>query len=1470
MKRFFKYGRRGLPLLLSLLIMISSMGILNIWVWAQTSDTVVNISDCGSQSDAAQKIGSFTNLTLEDSTLRIPYNVAAYSMADNGVRAYFITKSLSSGSTMTVTTKAFEAFLDCLKDITSSEYELTFFASSNLSDWTEISSQCKIDGYDSGSGIWKSVFNTYTLTVPEGCRYIKVLYPQTRNYANDFVTYYNENQARLDSLGFSLGNFSGNPGHFVMGVSKVSFTEQPVEFPAYSDTTDFDTVIDCMSMTSGTQAENSAAFSDITNKMEVNSTKDFLTFGDTTVNDGAVNRPLISLTFNSTYYGQITENNRANMIYNVKGNSIFYLESFRHQNISKVQNALDSDFRLKFYVSDDRLNWAEISPQYGLDLNITDSLYPVNDYYTLTVPEKGNYIKVEYPNTRSYAAELGGSNPGHTLIGISKIKYTKGTPFVPPVEDFSGYDTVIDFTKETLSSAYAKMYSYSDVFTLDETSTNDFYNQFCKLACIKYNALAFGEVTEDKRAEMVFLVKPESAFSVNALRAADCDTVEQSQGSPFRITLLGSVDGVNWSPLDHNYDKKITIYNGNFNYDEHLSVDKLPVGINFVKILFPQTKSYSSILGNGNVCNWQTALRNIAYSKGDPSQIPDPDEDLKKEYDTIIDYTKIAMGNNDENYAELSKVLDKMEPVSTKDFFTLGDTWLNYGSANHPLIALTYNSLAYGQISEKVPATMVFNVKENTSFYMEDFLRNGTDQIENATGSKFSLKFYGSADRANWTEITPNYQCDPYTADVTYGKCEQYHFTVPVGYKYIKAVFPQTKSYVDELGGGNPGHTNLGVAVIRYNQGTPYQPAAEDFSRYDTVIDFTKQSLEDSYSQMLSYNGVFTMDETTTKDYYNNLCKLFCIQWNAIKFNHVNENSRPYMIYLVKPNSSFVVNGLRSADCDILEKTLGTPFRITLLGSTDGVDWTALDCNYTKKNTIYNGNFDFDEQYLIDRIPDGINYVKVLFPQSRDYSDILGGSNVCNWQIALRNIAYQHGSESQVADPDAALAGTYDTILNCLKMPMGTKDENTAAFSGMLDKMEVVSTKDYFTYGDTSVIYGITRHPLIALTFNSTYYGQISGRNQANMVFNVKGNTPFSIEGFRRNNIATLEKATDSDFRLKFYASPDRSNWHEVTPDYNAQPFSGDVVYSVKDSYSFNVGATDKYVKVVFPNTRSYAEELGNNDPGHTNLAIAAIRYTKGTAYVPPSDNFSAYDTVIDFTKGKLDEIYPLMDSYYDVFTLNETFTNDFYNNKIQLWCIKWEALKYGRVSNLMRPYITFLVKPNSPFTVNSLRNIDCDTVEQKTGKPFRLQLLGSEDGTEWKDIEVSYSKKNTIYNGNFNFDENYTIDKVPDGINFVKVQFPQEKEYSDVLGDGNVCNWQLALRNIAFNAGDYSQLSTKEEEVKTEQPVINEEAPKVEANNVSKTNIFVIIGAAVAVIAVAAVGVTIFLMKKRKSKINV
>ena len=141
---------------------------------------------------------------------------------------------------------------------------------------------------------------------------------------------------------------------------------------------------------------------------------------------------------------------------------------------------------------------------------------------------------------------------------------------------------------------------------------------------------------------------------------------------------------------------------------------------------------------------------------------------------------------------------------------------------------------------------------------------------------------------------------------------------------------------------------------------------------------------------------------------------------------------------------------------------------------------------------------------------------------------------------------------------------------------------------------------------------------------------------------------------------------------------------------------------------------------------------------------------------------------------------------------------------------------------------------------------------------------MGSTDGIVWNDLECKYTVNNTIYNGNFNFDENYTIEKVPDKINYVKVQFPQEKEYSEILGEGNVCNWQLALRNIAFNAGDYSQLSTKEEK-KVEKPVLNKETPKPETKNVSGNYIYIIVG--VAIVIAAATGVTVAFLIKRKRK---
>ncbi|MEG1887416.1 MAG: hypothetical protein RR177_04750, partial [Oscillospiraceae bacterium] len=311
-------------------------------------------------------------------------------------------------------------------------------------------------------------------------------------------------------------------------------------------------------------------------------------------------------------------------------------------------------------------------------------------------------------------------------------------------------------------------------------------------------------------------------------------------------------------------------------------------------------------------------------------------------------------------------------------------------------------------------------------------------------------------------------------------------------------------------------------------------------------------------------------------------------------------------------------------------------------------------------------------------------------------------------------------------------------------------------------------------------------------------------------------------ECYIKEAIDVIEAASDvgaGKFHFEVYTSPDNEIWTAVdTAGKFTEEATGAAPTKVERNYEIQLGETDRYVKIMFPHKRSYAAELdaakGKGDswwlggPGHWQLGLKKIQYNMGEPFVPPVEDNSAYDTVIDFSKMEDKEMikaYVDMDSYsMGALTLSETTYTDRETVAHPLLCTSWEAIYYGKVNKDEPAYFTYLVKPGKAFRMISYRNKDCDTIEQKTGESFKFKFMGSADGKTWSEVPMNYEPKAYGFGG-FQTEEKYSTDAIPQNVKYLKVEFPHKKAYTEELGDGNVGNWQLAVKSVAFTKGSYS-----------------------------------------------------------------
>jgi len=291
----------------------------------------------------------------------------------------------------------------------------------------------------------------------------------------------------------------------------------------------------------------------------------------------------------------------------------------------------------------------------------------------------------------------------------------------------------------------------------------------------------------------------------------------------------------------------------------------------------------------------------------------------------------------------------------------------------------SYLILDYGFLSGKKELPEIFvtyNVKEGSPFMFQTVRHSVFKTLE------LSMKWYSSADNADWVEIT-DYSFTEEESGL--GGFELQTFSVgqlPEGHVYVKIVWPNEEDYVD-YGGGYAVTYGLGLMMAKYNKAAEEEASSEPQGPIENDpreitagkrISFTTDKNADA-KLMHSFNeDAIDFDQILQIDYEN-----YPVLMLGLDFIE-GKDSLPeaYVAYKVDGGSpvAFV--------CYSHVNAVDLGLYMTLFWSADGKSWALAETVYVKEATETKDWL--KETYGIKALPAEANYFKIVWPHEKDYT----------------------------------------------------------------------------------------------------------------------------------------------------------------------------------------------------------------------------------------------------------------------------------------------------------------------------------------------------------------------------------------------------------------------------------------------------------------------------------------------------
>ena len=795
------------------------------------------------------------------------------------------------------------------------------------------------------------------------------------------------------------------------------------------------------------------------------------------------------------------------------------------------------------------------------------------------------------------------------------------------------------------------------------------------------------------------------------------ESLECYKGRLFEFKFYTSPDAENWTFAGSTGEKHGQIF---------MDIN-VPDDANYVRILYPQDGNPGGKNNNSSkVFNDMAWLEAVKY---------EPSENSK--YGSYFDFNKNGANGlkyDDTNYNYfLFNEYNGVEVFQAENGFAALGASENYAEngAKDKKPFVTYKVLSDSDI--KITVT------------------KDADKCA-LMGADWDVKFYESEDGENWREVSET----PEISDGGLGKNETYKFKTQATTKYLKVEFPHNGVVDGESGAKLIGIANLGINPDVYEKLEPYGK-----NIYGEVIDYTNKEVFTVRENITAaVNSKYSLYDAGISAMYYNLGIGIQASWNYL--DKAKNVPKPFVVYNVVEGTAFQTEITFNASAiPSIEDAIGKLYEPKLYVSADNSVWTEY-CDSSLRLTAspkVSGRAAFI--LTINKIPEGMKFVKVELPQDNDASLSGGWPYAGNDIIEVATVSLTKGD---LPDPNNfTLDETkFETIID-----FAVEDIN---------KREDISP------------YAMSWMPGYALAGPSYSYFESSGENKRtkpNVVVPVQGGKPFFTEIQVRPNIynSFLEGTYDS----KVYVSADGNVWEDVTLKYRQRSGAGGAGFGLCERYDFTPDEDVKYVKIEMPNDRSYAGYVTNKDVrlsyiGNDYLGIRKIAYTPReenvyehtVSYTNIYNRYSEYgipDNIDDTVKNVLG----LYDYSKDTFTM-QPYQGFADGNLVTRYVMMLRESYLVGQTGLNRGYVIYNVKPGTAFEATMFANDDILSYSAPNIKMKAYVSPTGKDGS-WTEITdvFSYVRNNEL---TIDTKVRLTIDNVGEDTNFVKIEFPQDGDY--------------------------------------------------------------------------------------------
>ena len=600
------------------------------------------------------------------------------------------------------------------------------------------------------------------------------------------------------------------------------------------------------------------------------------------------------------------------------------------------------------------------------------------------------------------------------------------------------------------------------------------------------------------------------------------ESLECYAGRKFEFKIQTSADGSTWADAVSTGDKS-----GNV-----IITAKVPDNAKYVRIVFPQDGNPNGKGQAGKIFNDMAEILSVSFEKPDGSDYT---------FGNTVDFTRLEQGILSE--AIMQKALMTSASLEGLNIARM--------QSSRSFLGVTYEYLY--RYTDLPRLYVLYNVTPGTAFQIAyKYVAKVNNAISKAIGQNFRFKLYVSSDKINWSEAETlvSYEHDKIgNFDVTELQTIE---CIGDGIKYVKIEFPQN---------GNMSKITNGA--------TPY--VGNDFIGLERVS-FTKGSDDPSNVESLSFDNKYNLAEKgiTIKDFEANALEfnakngLLMSSWNHFKDCTLGQ-ANPFIIIPVKAGTPFFVEGVMREN---VYKAWGEGgFEFKMLVSSDKKNWTDVTYQYRTRVRIDRAGFPICDRFFMDKVPDNVKYVKILYPQTRDYTNFVTPNGtkllyVGNDFCALTKIYYNAG---------AVVQPKYDQYLDYYSIYQEYK-------AGMPEQLSSKNQKILGISNFTDSAFQYSTGGLGLIVREKYVFGQ-QKVEKPTLIYNVKPGSAFEA--------SVLVKEPDafvygSNYKVRIYTSSNGTNWRLADSEEYGYIISGSYIYNLFYKLS-NVGSKTNWVKVEFP-----------------------------------------------------------------------------------------------------------------------------------------------------------------------------------------------------------------------------------------------------------------------------------------------